>query len=968
MSENEAPDNGLIAQENSNAPLYYVGIGASAGGLEALETFFSNMPSNSELAFIVIQHLSPDHKSLMVQLLSKFTEMHIYRAEDGTLVEKNSVYLIPPKKNLTIFHGKLQLNDPDYSKGINLPIDIFLRSLAQDQKEKSIGVILSGTGSDGTRGIRNIKDDGGMVMVQDEKSAKFDGMPRSVIATGLADFILTPEEMPDQIISFVKHPAVTKQEYDSSLLKDKNGIARVFALLHMRHEIDFTYYKGTTIGRRIERRMTVNHVNDLRDYIKLLENMPNEIDNLYRELLIGVTSFFRDPEAFQALSKKYLPDLLENWQGNEMRVWIPGCSTGEEPYSIAILLKETMESMGKQIPLKIFATDVDNNAIMHAGNGVYPESVAADLDSQLIAKYFVRKDDHTLTVVPSLREIVVFAKHNIVKDPPFTNISLISCRNLLIYLQPVLQKKILEFFNFSLHPEGLLFLGTSETIGEMSEYFETLDQHWKVYRSRGKKRLTGMSERFVSESQIQSELPTAQQPMGQQNRQSGFNIEETYMEAILNLLGQTYFNCAVVVRDTLDIVQIYGDSEGFLKFPTGKVTNDITKVINEQLSIPLSSGLQRIIKKKKDKVYSILKMNTSEGEKNIKLQILPIPHRKGLEHRYLILLDKMDQVASSEDQIQVTYDIDKETEERIHDLEQELQFNKENLQATIEELETSNEELQATNEELLASNEELQSTNEELQSVNEELYTVNSEYQQKIVELTELNNDMNNFLSSTAIPTLFLDENLTIRKYTPEIGAIIQILESDIGRSLSDLSHNIMDFDLTTAIDEVQRKNRQQELEIQTRDGQWYLLRLTPYYIANKISAGVVLNFININQQKQAQQKIAFQARILDSVNQPIIATDLYSNIIFWNQAATEFFGWQSEEVQGKGLHEIMEAEKTQEQKTKEQQNLTAGQSWQGSYTIQTKDQQSIKIKVTDSPIYNKSKELVGIVSIITKA
>jgi two-component system CheB/CheR fusion protein len=428
-------------KEKVQSPSHYVGIGASAGGLEAIESFFKNMPPDSNLAFIVVQHLSPDYKSLMVELLSKKTEMSVLRAEDGMEVLANTVYLIPPKKNLTIFHGKLVLNDKVINQGINLPIDIFLKSLAEDQAEKTIAVILSGTGSDGTRGVRAIKELGGMVMVQDEESAKFDGMPRAAVSTGVADFILPPDRMPEQLLAYVAHPYISGKKQSDLLLKDADALTRLFAELRDKAKVDFTFYKPSTITRRIERRMSVNQISDFEEYVAYLQNYPGEVTALYRDLLIGVTSFFRDPEAMQELEEKWLPELLRRSTNREIRFWVAGCSTGEEAYTLAILAKEAMEKSAISRDIKIFATDIDKDAVVSASSGIYPESITGDLSPKIVAKYFYHKEEK-LQIARHLREMVVFAQHNVIKDPPFTNIDLISCRNLLIYLQPVQQQKV----------------------------------------------------------------------------------------------------------------------------------------------------------------------------------------------------------------------------------------------------------------------------------------------------------------------------------------------------------------------------------------------------------------------------------------------------------------------------------------------------------------------------------------------
>ncbi len=842
----------LLPEMTGTVPLYYVGVGASAGGLEALEAFFTAMPADSAMAFIVIQHLSPDYKSMMVELLSKRTAMPVRRAEEGMLVEANSVYLIPPKKNLTIFHGKLLLSESDHSRGINLPIDIFLRSLADDQAEKAIGVILSGTGSDGVRGIRAIKEAGGMVTVQSEESARFDGMPRAAIGTGLADFILPPDEMPPKLIAFSRHPYAVKADRPI-LLSDEDGLTRIFALLRERTRVDFTFYKPSTMVRRIERRMTLNQMHELRDYVKFMESYSGEVTALYRELLIGVTSFFRDREVFEELETLYLPQLFNRLETREVRFWVAGCSTGEEAYSLAMMSREVMKGLGKRLEVKIFATDLDRDAILRASSGIYPESVAADLPPRLLSQYFHRKDDQ-YQIDRSIREMVVFAQHNLIKDPPFTNIDLVSCRNLLIYLQPVLQRKSLELMNFSLNPQGLLLLGTSETTGDLADLFEPLHQKFRIYASRGKRCP-------VSNGQ---ELTTRPEPRPWQNRIRSSSVarqrsyeEERLLDRFMQALAGDYVPLAVVVNEQMEALHILGNPDGYFQLQSGKLMNDITKIAVKELAIPLATGLQKVFATGQELKYAGIRVQRRGEPKIAQIRIRLLPEVKGQEPLAAIFIEELVQPAKATSGGVPVYDVNQEAEQRIHDLEQELQFSRENLQATIEELETSNEELQATNEELLASNEELQSTNEELQSVNEELHTVNAEHQSKIIELTELNNDLDNLMENTRIGTLFLDENLAVRRFTPAIRQVLKILESDIGRPINHLMHTLVDIDLFACIHEVALTTIEQEQEVCTRDGAWLLMRILPYHVGMGAVSGVVLTFTDIGLLKTTQDALS---------------------------------------------------------------------------------------------------------------
>ena len=850
-------DTQLTAEEKrilrSESPSHFVGIGASAGGLEAIETFFANMPPDSGMAFIIIQHLSPDYKSLMVELLSKRTPMQVCRAEEGMTVEPNCVYLIPPKKNLTIFHGRLLLSDQDHSRGINLPIDVFLRSLAEDQGESAVGIVLSGTGSDGMRGIRAIKESGGMVMVQDPESAKFDGMPRSAISTGLADFILAPEEMPLQLLSYAQHPYVATPERGKAMITDEDCMTRIFALLRERTRVDFTYYKPSTVVRRIERRMTVNQIHEIPDYVKFMESHAGEVQALYRELLIGVTSFFRDREAFELLGEKWIPELLGREGHREVRLWVAGCSSGEEAYSIAILCREVIESTGRAGDVKVFATDIDRDAILRAGSGIYPESIAADISPTYLSKYFHRRSD-SFQITRNIREMVVFAQHNLVKDPPFTNIDLISCRNLLIYLQPVLQRKALELFNFSLNPQGLLFLGSSETTGDMTEYFEPLNHRWKIYRSRGRRRPTGVASEILTSHGLRS-TPLRARPAAFRGLRT--QEENRFHERLLSAIAGDYVPLTLVVNDQMELLHVLGDTEGYMRVPAGKMQNDVTKMVVGDLQIPLATGVQKCFQNYEEIRYSNIRLKGANGYRTVQMRIKPMPEKKGQEPLAVVFIEE---IAKSDvgdpGEILVNYDVGRETQQRISDLEQDLQFTKENLQATIEELETSNEELQATNEELLASNEELQSTNEELQSVNEELYTVNAEYQTKILELTELTHDVDNLLASTQIATLFLDENLEIRKFTPQITRIYRIMDKDLGRPISHLSHCLVNVEPLALIQRVHESAKPIEIPVETDDGRWYLLRAFPYHVGPQTFSGVVLTFIEITQLRKTQRAL----------------------------------------------------------------------------------------------------------------
>jgi two-component system CheB/CheR fusion protein len=897
-----AEDKGVIsrssmAQEyHPERPSYIVGIGASAGGLEALQTFFNNMPPESGLAFVVVQHLSPDYKSLMVELLSKHTEMEVLRVEDGIAIRSNCVYLIPPKKNMAVHAGNLYLSEQTQRHGLNLPIDVFFRSLAEDQEERAIGVILSGTGSDGTRGVRAIKGEGGMVMVQDEESAKFDGMPKSAIATGLADYILPPERMPPELLKFINHPYIAgKKEPHETMVREEDSFSRLLAILRKKTNVDFTYYKPTTVVRRIERRMGIVQAHSIEDYITCLHRSPKEVTALFKDLLIGVTKFFRDTESYEMLRNTVIPLMVENAEkrkSKSIRVWVAGCSTGEEAYSIAMVLRNYIEYQDRNIEVKVFATDIDKEAIEFAGIGLYPDSIAADVEVEFLSRYFEKKSGG-YQVKRSVREMVVFALQNLIKDPPFTKIDLISCRNLLIYFQPMLQKKVLSIFNYALLPDGYLFLGTSETTGEMADSFNVVDSKHRIYKHRGQGALPLKDNLAIPRSQ-EFDISAAQKAFAfRKEPPRRFEKQENYYHALINKIVPTL----LIVNEERELVQSFGNSKRYLDIPLGNITLDILMMLPRELSLAVSSAIHRARKEKKAITYDNIRIKNENGTRvvNVKAELISEP--KEYAPLFMILLeDAPEHQPSEKERPGEKTAMDTFMDERINDLEQEIQFTRENLQATIEELQTSNEELQATNEELLAANEELQSTNEELQSVNEELNTVNAEYQAKVIELTLLNNDMNNLMRSTDIGTVFLDKNLCIRKFTPAINREINLLEQDIGRPLSDLSIPIFGDQLLKDAKEVIATLNYKERLIYN-SSEWFLLRILPFMNEQDMVDGAVITLINITDQKNAENALEIQYDLLKQVLETSPSAQIMVNkkgeIKFANTYAEELLGFQ---------------------------------------------------------------------------
>lgn len=879
-------------EKSKTDDFYVVGIGASAGGLEALEQFFRNADSKSGLSYIVVQHLSPDYKSLMVELLSKYTNMKVLRAEDGMKIEKNKVYLIPPKKNMTVFHRKLFLTDQQHHLGLNLPIDIFFRSLADDLLEKAIGIILSGTGSDGTLGIRAIKGAGGIVMVQDEDSAKFDGMPKSAIATGLVDFVMSPDKMGEQLLRYTSHPLVKKQTNQNQIAKNEDYFSKVLSYIRNNTGTDFTFYKPNTIVRRIERRMSINQVDNIEQYVDILGQSINEIKTLYKELLIGVTKFFRDNEAFKIIKEKVLPKIFKDAQPNsQLRFWVVGCSTGEEAYSLAILIQEYMEEANYNNDVKIFATDIDKEAIEYASAGIYPESIVADVSVERLKAYF-SKNGTTFKVKEAIRQMVIFATHNITKDPPFSKIDFISCRNLLIYLEPIMQKRVLSAFSFSLNKGGFMFLGTSESLGDLANSFSTFDLKWKIYNNlRSEKRA------ILDDYNI----PQIKKEVLKTNKETPNVIRgtEEFYENIMDALFDEYVPPSVVIDEKQNVLHVFNDVNKFMQVPKGKMNSNLMNMIPEDLSIPLSTAIHKASKEKRTVKYSNISFKKEDKVFNVNINVKLISN-DGLSNKYILII--FEEIQNQDTSLEYTeYKADPENNQRVNDLEQELKYTKENLQATIEELETSNEELQATNEELIASNEELQSTNEELQSVNEELYTVNSEYQQKIEELTELNNDINNWFKTSNISTIFLDLKLRIRKFTPEINKYVNLIQNDIGRPFKHISYNFEYNNFVNDVDKVLKTLNHIEHEINVGKNNWALIKILPYRTTDNAVKGVVITFIDITDRKKQEQQIERERDLLISVldNSPNAKTmvDSIGNITFANKKAIELFGITYDEM-----------------------------------------------------------------------
>ncbi|WOJ93110.1 chemotaxis protein CheB [Congregibacter variabilis] len=890
-----------------------VGIGASAGGLEALEELFRNMPADTGMAFVVVTHLHPGHKTLLPELLAKTTELSVEVASSGLDVKADHIYIGPPGGQLSIEGGKLQRLEKDADHAPKLPINYFLRSLAKDLGERAVCIILSGTGSDGTLGLQEIKAQAGMTMVEDPQSAKHDGMPNSAIATGLVDFVLPPDAMPEQLIRYVQAPYLSAPLTSSaSPAIDSRALQEIFALLSRHTGHDFSTYKRNTIHRRIARRMNVHQIQSHAQYVRYLQENPNEIDTLFRELLINVTNFFRDPEAWEALAK-LVDDLVKSRpEGSKLRVWVPGCSSGEEVYSIAILLHESMQANQRQLDVQIFGTDLDARAIDKARAGLYPEAMADDLTPERRQKYFsserggyrIRKD---------IRESTIFAVQNVIKDPPFTHVDLVSCRNLLIYLDARIQKKLLPIFHYALEPKGLLFLGSSETIGSFSDLFEPLDQRWKIFRRKHRAQERHGLPDFPLQAAAQESRPGTRAAAKQAVRDN--TVPRRIERALLNRFAPA----SVIVNGRGDIVYVHGRTGAYLEPSEGQPRNNILEMAREGLQIELTEALRQA-STESEVVRNSIHVNTNGTTTVVDLSVVKLSEPEGLRDLLLVSFRP-----SASKTVHATDAVtegrpDAEGAKRLEQLERALKFMRETHRATLEELETANEELEATNEELQSTNEELQSTNEELetskeemQSLNEELTTVNAELQSKVEDLSESSNDMQNLLNSTKIATLFLDNELKIKRFTDRARDLVMLRNEDVGRPISDLASKLQHEDLSADCQNVLKTLVFRETEVNTSDGGVYLMRIMPYRTSTNAIDGLVLTFVDITRLKQVQTDLRHMSKVFRESGDPVIILNLDGAVLDLNDEAERTYGYSREGMLGTPLRKFIPAERCDE-------------------------------------------------------
>lgn len=936
------------------------GIGASAGGLDAFKKLFTAMPADSGIAFVLIPHLDPKHESLMVELIGRHTRMPVVEAEDGAPVEANRVYIIPPNKYMRISGGVLRLSGPVERGGPQTSIDLFLRSLGEDKREQAICIILSGTGAHGALGLKAVKAAGGMAMVQDPDTADYPAMPRSAIATDLADYVLPVEQMPPALIKYVQHYYVNGDKAGAERKEAVDYLNQVLALVKARTKLDFRHYRKKMLARRVERRMSLSHFDRIADYLSFLGEHPDEMRRLSRDLLISVTSFFRDPEAWQALATQVIAPLVRAKESvAPIRVWCAGCATGEEPYSLGILLLEQLAFAQKSCPIQIFATDVDDAALDVARRGIYPESISADVAPERRARFFTRVSESSYQVSKQLRETVIFARQNLISDAPFSKLDLVVCRNLLIYVEQEMQKKLINLLHFALNEAGWLFLGSSETIGRNVDLFEPVSSKSRIFRRIGPSRANNlqfpvapMSEPRQAKAAMAPGKPAAPPRLPE--------LAQTF------LLRRFALACVVIKRN-YEVLHFAGPTEDYLIQPGGAPTHDLLALARPGLASKLRVVVQRAIRENSAQRSNDVMMRHGNVSRRVNIDVEPLTLSKQTEGLLLIAFQEQP-IGAGETLAEAKTRTQSADSDLLRQLEQELETTREDLQSTIEELESSNEELKGSNEEIMSMNEELQSANEELetskeelQSLNEELTTVNNQLHDKVQELELANNDMANLFNCTEIAIVFLDPSLCIKQFTPATTRLLKLIATDVGRPLGDIVMKFTDDDLLRDAQRLLQDPTPREKEVPTEDGRWCARRIVPYRTLDDRIAGVVITFVDITEHKQAADAVVRRlAAIVESSADAIFSKDLDGTIRTWNVCAERLYGYTANEVVGRSVRLTIPDDRVEEW-TQALSRLARGDHVEQLETERVrKGGERITVAVTYSPLRDGSGKIIG--------
>jgi two-component system CheB/CheR fusion protein len=941
----------LYESDSGHSPFPIVGIGASAGGLEAFQQLLTHLPQNTGMAFVFVQHLDPHHKSSLSELLTKATAMPVLEARDGSRVEPNHVYIIPPNANLGLAGGILQLTERPEGRALHLPVDFLFHSLAEDQLSRAIGVVLSGTGSDGTQGLCEIKAAGGISFAQDERSAKYDGMPHSAAIGGCADFVMTPEEIARRLADMGGHPylAQAAQLADSDQDMDAQ-YGRIIGRVRAVTGGDFSLYRETTIKRRIMRRMALHTDDSLASYVERLQSDAKEVEALYRDLLINVTSFFRDPELFESLKQIVFPMISRNKTPvTPLRVWIPGCSTGQEAYSFAMALVEFFDDKPPRPPIQIFATDLsDPPALERARAGIYPESVELEVTPERLRRFFV-KEDHIYRMEKSIREMCVFARQNITSDPPFSHLDVISCRNVLIYLATPLQKRVLPTFHYALNMPGYLVLGTAETVGESNELFDIVDRNNKIYRKR----------EAPARPYMRYKLDDINSPVAPVARRFGPAASPSIdfqREADRILLGR-YSPPGVLITENFDIIQFRGRTSRYLEHPPGEPTNNLLKIAREGLFLEVRSAVAEARAQDKPVMREHVRLRADGELRLVNVEVVPVKSVSSGSGCFMVLFHEdggRPQEAAAESATARPGSDEANLDEREREIEQlrrELTASKEYLQSLTEQQDAANEELRSANEEILSSNEELQSTNEqletakeELQSANEELMTVNDQLRQRNRELNELTDDLTNLLTNAAIPVVMVGADLRIRRFTAAAKKIMRLMPGDVGRPVIDLRTSLDTPDLGSLIEEVIDQVQPREREVRDSGGRYYIMRIHPYRTADRKIEGAVLVLVDIDDIKKAQNTLAQNAELLELIHEAIFVREWNGPIVYWNRGAAELYGYTAQEAVGQLSDELLQTGEYLDRPTLEAQLDRQGH-WVGELMQQTRDGRQVIVE-----------------------
>ena len=920
MASDSAPGPGIRistpAAEVGAAPPMVVGLGGSAGALKAFEQFFRAMPADSGLAFVVVMHLMPDQPSELATVLQGFTSMPVVEATDGQRVAPDHVYVIPPNRDMSLLHGTLLLFAPTAAAGRRLPIDFFFQSLANDAQERAVAVICSGMGGDGTTGLKAVMENCGLVMVQDPATAEFDSMPRSAIATGFADYVLPAGQLPAQLLQYVAHPPTRVPRPDDQTApaaQPDHALQKIFLLVRARTGHDFSHYKRNTMLRRIERRMNSHHLKEFGNYVRYLQENPDEVDALFRELLIGVTRFFRDPEAFGRLQSELLPLLRQKPANSVVRVWAPGCSTGEEAYTLAMCLLECLDGLErtKGLKIQVFATDINSAGIDFARTGTYGPGIMADVSPGRLRRFFVQTEKG-YQIKKEVRDTVIFALHDINKDAPFTRLDLLVCRNLLIYLSSALQRNLIPIFHYALLPKALLMLGPSENLTGFQDLFEPLDVKWKISRRTATAASLSRLLHFPFATSRMASLPmsTSDAAHAGPTRKQG-----PFATLVQRLLLRHYTPPAVVINAKGDILYVNGRTGRYLEPAPGLGRLNIFEMAREELNYEISGAVHRAQAARDTVVVDKARVKTDAGTQLLRITVRPLTEPEALAGLLLVVFeDQPTPRRLRRGQADARPDLSRDAV--VQSLEKELSFYKHRLQTTVEEMESSVEELKSTNEELQSANEELQSTNEEamtnkeeLQSLNEELMTLNTQYLSKTEELSQAANDMKNLLDATEIATIFLDNDMVIKRFTPPVARIIALLPADVGRPITHFAANISPAGLADDVRQVLDRLVSVERTIQTTSDEWYAMRILPYRTLDNYISGAVITFTDITNLKALEADLHDTARlaesIIESMPAPLLALDPQLRILTVSPAFARQFGLDRAAVKGQLLHEL---------------------------------------------------------------